>query len=283
MDLTLILKAALALAGLGLLAAAVLSTASRRFYVETDPRIDAILSALPGSNCGACGNPSCFAAAEEMVAGVLPPTACVAGGQSGADAVSDVLGVAACAVARVVSVRHCGGGNAASRTFAYSGIRSCSGLDRLAGGDLACAWGCLGLGDCQRACPFEAISMDERGLPVVDAAVCTGCGVCVQECPRGRLSLLETVPADPPVIVRCAAHDKVKPRRDGCPACCIVCRKCEKECPPGAITMDALLAVVDYEKCDGCGRCVEVCPQGCIDLAARGDGSARMRLGSLDA
>ena len=47
---------------------------------------------------------------------------------------------------------------------------------------------------------------------------------------------------------------------------CIGCRKCEKTCPTGAITVEQNLAAIDYNKCINCHACVEVCPRGCINL-----------------
>jgi len=187
-----------------------------------------------------------------------------------ADAVAAILGAEPCDAIAVISARHCGGGDRAVRAFEYAGVRSCAAADRLAGGPLACSAGCLGYGDCVRACPFDAIHLDTRGLPVVDPAKCTGCGICAKECPRGQITLLEMVPESAPVVVRCNAHDKVKGRKANCSACCIACRKCERECPADAIHVIDMLAVVDYTKCTGCGTCVEVCPQDCIDLYGRG-------------
>ena len=269
MDLMVVIKAVGALSVIGLLAAVLLATASRKFHVEVDPKIEAIFEALPGSNCGACGNPSCFAVAELIAAGEKPVNTCVAGGQSVADAVAALTGEGACEFKAVVSARHCGGGTNTARAYVYSGVMSCAAANKLAGGPLACTAGCIGFGDCQRACPFGAISMDERGLPVIDVHKCTGCGICVRECPRGHINLLELITDAAPVIVRCNAHDKVKGRKANCTMCCIACKKCERECPSDAIHVIDMLAVVDYEKCTGCGTCVSVCPQKCIDLYGR--------------
>ncbi len=269
MDPRLIISAILALSAIGLIAAAVLSVASKRFYVETDARVEKILSILPGSNCGACGNPSCMGAAEAIAEGEAPVTICTAGGQAVADAVADILGLEKCEVGARVMIRHCGGGKAAYRSFDYAGVMTCAAAVKVAGGDLACPYGCLGYGDCAEACPFDAIRMDSRGLPVVDLDRCTGCEVCVQTCPRGGIGLLEMAPENAPIVVRCNSHDKVKARKEYCSMCCISCRKCEKECPEDAIHVVDMLAVVDYEKCTGCGICVDVCPQECIDFYGR--------------
>lgn len=265
-----VLKAGGALVVLGIVSAALLATAARKFHVDVDPKVELVLAALPGSNCGACGNPSCFAVAEGIAAGTLAPATCVAGGQAVVDEIAGIMGSGACEVVAVVSGRHCGGGVHAQRAFEYSGVPSCNAAAKLAGGPLVCAAGCLGFGDCMRACPFDAIAMDERGLPVIDCTACTGCGICVRECPRGQIGLLELVPHEAPIIVRCNAHDKPKPRKDACSRCCIACKKCERACPADAIHVVDLLAIVDYDRCTGCGACIAVCPQSCIDLYGRG-------------
>ncbi|MDZ4655292.1 MAG: RnfABCDGE type electron transport complex subunit B [Coriobacteriia bacterium] len=265
----LVLKAVVALSVLGLVTSAVLSTAARRFHIDVDPRVEAIAAILPGSNCGACGNPSCFVVAEGIVAGTLSTNACVAGGQSCADEIAVLMGAEASIVASVVSVRGCGGGTNAERAYEYGGVRSCVAVTRLAGGSIVCSAGCFGYGDCMRACPFDAIVMDERGLPTIDLDTCTGCGICVRECPRGGIGLLSLVTENAPVVVRCNAHDKVKGRKAACSACCIACKKCERSCPSDAIHVVDMLAVIDYDKCTGCGTCVSVCPQNCIDVHGR--------------
>ncbi len=270
MDLLMVLKAVAALSVIGLIASSVLASAARKFRVEVDPRVEQVARALPGSNCGACGNPSCFVVAERMVAGELPVSACLAGGQSVADECATALGADVCEMAAVVSVRACGGGSGAARTFEYAGVSSCAAAHRLAGGPLGCQWGCVGFGDCVQACPFGAMSIDDRDLPRIDPAKCTGCGICVHECPRGGTGLLSLVTDEAPVVVRCGAHDKPKSRKANCPSCCIACKKCERECPEDAVHVIDMIAVVDYEKCSGCLMCVVVCPAGCIDVHGRG-------------
>ncbi|MBE0475525.1 MAG: RnfABCDGE type electron transport complex subunit B [Coriobacteriia bacterium] len=270
MDATLLLKAIGALALMGLVIGAALAVASRAFHVEVDERVARVNTMLPGANCGACGNPSCFQVAVGMVEGTLPPTACTAGGPSVAEAVCETLGLEKATMAAVVSARHCGGGTRAERAFDYSGVLSCNAVQRVGGGDLACAWGCLGYGDCVSACPFDAIHLDERRLPVIDLRKCTGCGLCVKECPRDRFKLLEMIPDDAAVVVRCSAHDKPALRKKTCPVCCIACKKCEKACESDAIHVEDGNAVIDYAKCTACGVCVEVCPQDCIDFTGAG-------------
>ena len=60
--------AAAVLGGLGLLFGGVLALADRFLKVEEDPRIEQVERLLPGSNCGACGQPGCRGLAERIVA-----------------------------------------------------------------------------------------------------------------------------------------------------------------------------------------------------------------------
>ena len=269
MDTILVLKAAAALASIGILAGVMLATASRKFHVEIDERVERILESLPGANCGACGSPSCFGAAEAVAGGRIAVTSCVAGGPSVAAALAQIMGTDSVPMEVVVSVRQCGGGSRATRRHTYSGQDSCNSVARLAGGDLTCKAGCFGYGDCVRACPFGAMRLDDRGLVVIDLVACTGCGVCIAECPRSSHGLLRLIPENGAVVVRCSAHDKPKDRKAYCSACCIACKKCEKACPSDAIHVVDLLAVVDYGKCTACGQCVSVCPPACIDITGR--------------
>lgn len=278
MDLLLILKAVLALLVLGVITVAMLATAAKKFAVEVDPSVEAILKVLPGANCGACGNPSCFVAAEAIAAKRSPVTTCIAGGKATAEAVAEILGES-CVFIPVVSMRHCGGGVNARREFEYRGLRTCAAVARLAGGSIDCSAGCFGFGDCVRACPFDAMSLDERGLPVIDLDVCTGCGICVKECPRGAGGLLALHDDHASVAVRCASRESVKDRRIACSMCCIACRKCEKACPTAAIRVIDGLAVLDPKLCISCFECVNVCPQKCIDVTGR---SAQLPAQGLD-
>jgi len=47
---------------------------------------------------------------------------------------------------------------------------------------------CDGCGDCEGACPVNAITM-ENEKAVVDGNRCDDCGDCVEECPVGAISV----------------------------------------------------------------------------------------------
>ena len=49
---------------------------------------------------------------------------------------------------------------------------------------------CTGCGLCVENCQFSALSLDGDGLAMVDAERCMGCGVCVSTCTQGALLLV---------------------------------------------------------------------------------------------
>jgi ferredoxin len=48
---------------------------------------------------------------------------------------------------------------------------------------------CTGCGLCVDECPSEAISLDEEGIAKVDADECVDCGACVDVCPTASITL----------------------------------------------------------------------------------------------
>jgi RnfABCDGE-type electron transport complex B subunit len=252
----------LVVGGLGLVAGAVLAIASERFAVEVDPRVERLEEALPGVNCGACGHPSCTAAAKAIAEGKAPVNACVAGGEATMHLVADVMGVEAKSVAPKIAKIQCRGDlGIASLEYEYHGIDDCRAAYILFNGAKTCAYGCLALGSCARACPFDAIEYDFHRVPYVRYDKCTGCGVCVDVCPRDLIDLYD---ATAEVFVMCKSRDKGSTVKKICEVGCIACGICERSCPFNAITVQDGLAVVDHTKCTKCGLCVVLCPQNCI-------------------
>ena len=106
---------------------------------------------------------------------------------------------------------------------------------------------CLGYGDCVKACQFDALYMDNNGLPVVTEDKCTACGKCVDACPR---NLFELHPLAQKILVFCRSEDRGPMARKLCTAACIACSICTRACPD-AIKMENNLAVItDYKKID---------------------------------
>ncbi len=255
-----------AMAALGALLALVLAVASRRFAVESNPLVEQVTKALPGINCGGCGYAGCAGYAEAVATKGADPTLCAPGGVKVGMAIAKILGVEVDA-SKARSVSHCHCQHLNVKTAAvYSGIQTCRGasLFGLGGGWLDCRYGCLGYGDCKKACPFGAIRMGGDKRPVVDEEKCTGCKKCAVACPR---NLMAVTPIDKYIHVLCHNRDKGAMANKICGHACIACKKCEKVCPVQAIAVPNNLAELDYSKCIACGKCVEVCPhQVIVDL-----------------
>jgi Na+-translocating ferredoxin:NAD+ oxidoreductase RNF subunit RnfB len=228
------------------------------FHVPEDPLKGKIRDALPGANCGGCGFPGCdgYAAA---VAGGEDVTRCTAGGSAVAGALAGIMGVSAAALTPMVSVRCClGGKDIALPRGIYTGLETCRGA-KLTGGTKLCSWGCIAYGDCVRVCKFGALSMGADGLPVVDRSKCTGCKVCVAECPQG---ILRIIPSDQKIaLALCSNRNPVRAAiRKTCRVGCIKCGICVRNCPEQCIVLEDGIPVVDYGKCTACGTCEQKCP-----------------------
>lgn len=257
--------AVLSMTGLGVVFALFLSLANRKLKVEEDPKIAQVESALPGTNCGACGEASCRAFAEAVVTGRQPVTGCRVGKEATARAVAAAMGVEVEAMVLQKAVVHCGADDSVrQRRGRYTGIPSCTAANLHLGGNILCRFGCLGYGDCDRACPFAAIEMVD-GLPAVSFELCVACGKCVEACPRSLITL-EVVSNETNYAVRCRSPEAGRAVRKICSVGCIACRRCEKACPVEAIQVVDNLARIDYQKCQGCGDCAQVCPTKCITV-----------------
>ena len=108
--------------------------------------------------------------------------------------------------------------------------------------------------------------MGADGIPVVDPARCTGCGLCVAECPRRVIRL---VPDARRYHIRCSSHDKGPAVKKVCSVGCIACTLCVKNCPSKAIAISHFLAVMDYAACTHHGACRQKCPTGTIVCEVR--------------
>ncbi len=245
---------------IGLIAGLGLALAAKFMSVPTDEKQEKIRECLPGANCGACGYSGCDGYAEAIAKGEAEPNKCAPGGATAAKALAEILGVQVDTEQKVAFVA-CGGScEATKRKYGYEGMMSCSAANLLYGGPLSCEYGCIGLGDCVNACPFDAITLKD-GKPVVCEEKCVGCGKCVSTCPKSVISL---IPKNAKVFVNCNNKKKGAPVVKNCSVSCIACGMCERACESGAIKVVDNLAQIDYSLCTACGKCKEACKRKVI-------------------
>lgn len=251
------------MATLGTALAGILAFANRKLQVFEDPRIEAVEELLPKSNCGACGMPGCRGFAEKVVAGEIQPAQCTVSSPQQRQAIAELLGVAAGEVEKRVARLACAGGRHVAYLRAhYAGYQSCRAAAVVAGGGKECAWGCLGLGDCEAVCTFDALRLDAHGLPRVDADKCAACNDCVEVCPKGLFSL---EPVSRKLWVACKNQADGETAERACEVACTACGRCVADAPPGVMRLNGHLAEVRYElNAWASPDIIQRCPTGAI-------------------
>jgi Na+-translocating ferredoxin:NAD+ oxidoreductase subunit B len=247
MDINLLIAIA-TMGGLGFVFAGALAIADKKLRVEENPLIAAVNEVLPGANCGACGKAGCYDFAVNVVGGSSAMNGCPVGGQDTVNAIAEALGVEADVSVKIVARVLCRGGSieAARKMVEYRGPQSCATMDLVSGGSKMCQYGCMGGGDCVEACTFNAIHLNENGLPVVIDELCTGCGMCVTACPR---DIIEMHPIDRDVFVFCKSHYDPKTAKEVCNVACIGCGICARKSDGGVVMQDGL-AVINWDAFD---------------------------------
>ena len=257
-----IISAAAVVGTVGIFVGLFLGVAGIIFKVEVDEREEAVLAALPGNNCGGCGFAGCAGLAAAIVKGEAAVNACPVGGEAVGKSIAAIMGAEAEATERMTAYVACRGDcEKANTDYDYSGAQDCRMVSFVpGGGPKSCGSGCLGFGTCVRACPFDAIHV-ENGIAVVDRETCKACGKCIAVCPRNLISM---IPAKAKIAVACSSTDKGPITMKACQAGCIGCSLCVKACPNQAVTVSNFHATIDQSKCTGCGACAEKCPKKAI-------------------
>lgn len=266
-----ILSSVLVLGALGLIFGMVLAYASKKFAVEVDERVEAILEILPGANCGGCGFPGCTGLANAIVEGYADLNSCPVGGSDCASKIGEIMGISSESEERQVAKILCKGNcQSAKNKYEYEGIQDCKSASMLNSGPKDCRFGCLGLGTCKEYCKFDAISIID-GLAIIDEEKCVMCGKCIEVCPK---SIIGRKPASKKVVVECSSKDFGKTVKEKCSAGCIGCGLCQKSCLFGAIEFENKIAKINYKKCVECMECVRKCPTKVI----KGDISKKQKV-----
>lgn len=251
------------LAGIGVVFGFGLAMAAKRFSVKIDPRVEQVKDVLAHAHCGACGYAGCEQYAEAVVKNPdVSPNLCIPAGARAAEKIAIITGKKAEFKEREYARVFCQGGSENSnKRFKYEGIVDCRAAVLAGGGDKSCIYGCLGYGTCQRVCPFGAISMSDKGLPIIDEQKCTGCKKCETDCPK---KVIEVLPSSKAVVISCHSRDKGVDTRKYCQQGCIACGICVKVCPYEAVKVEKNLARIDISKCRVCGLCITKCPTKAI-------------------
>lgn len=231
----------------------------KMFHMDIDPTEANIRAALPGANCGACGYAGCDSLAGSIARGEAPVNACTVGGSAVAVEIGKIMGVDGSAETQVAVLLCQGTIDKCPPKAKYNGIKTCRATKLSINGLKLCDWGCIGFGDCEVVCPFDAIHVLADGLPHVDYKKCTGCGLCVAECPQKILTRVPTSRKGSLALCSNRNSRKAQVMKD-CKTGCIKCGKCEKVCPKQCLKVINGIPVIDYNLCDSCGECVKNCP-----------------------
>lgn len=235
--------AASTLLGMALVISYVLGWASKAFHVEVDLQVLRINDALPGANCAGCGYVGCNDYAEAVARGEAAVTLCAPGGPSCAEAVAAIMGVEVEQTWPYRAVIHCAA-RADQRLgrSEYRGVPTCAAAN-LVNDVQGCVYGCLGLGDCKGVCDYDAIHIVE-GLAEVDYQNCTGCGACIDICPR---HIITRIPfkRDEILVVKCSNEDFGIEVKKVCQVGCIGCKACTRF--SNLLVMEGNLPVVRYD------------------------------------
>lgn len=153
------ITALLIMIGLAFLVGIALGISALLFKVEGDPLVARIDAILPQTQCGQCSYPGCKPYAEALAKGEAETNQCPPGGDEGARALAELLGVE------------------------YKPLNADFGEEKPKSVALIDEDTCIGCTLCIQACPVDAILGAAKHMHTIIASECTGCELCVAPCP----------------------------------------------------------------------------------------------------
>jgi electron transport complex protein RnfB len=146
-----------------------------RFHVEGDPVVDKIDGILPQTQCGQCGYPGCRPYAEAIAADEADINQCPPGGETGVQALADLLG----------------------RDPIPLNPENGEGDDGLPMVAVINEDTCIGCTKCVQVCPVDAIVGAAKHKHNVLDTYCTGCELCLPPlCPVEDCIVMRAVEPD---------------------------------------------------------------------------------------
>jgi len=152
--------------GLALALGVVLGISALLFKVEGDPLVARIDAILPQTQCGQCGYPGCKPYAAAIAAGEADINQCPPGGDAGAHALADLMGV---------EYKPLNAENGTTKPKAVAFIDEAT---------------CIGCTLCIQACPVDAILGAAKHMHTIIASECTGCELCLAPCPVDCITMV---------------------------------------------------------------------------------------------
>ena len=141
--------------------------------IKGNSLVDQIDAILPQTQCTQCDFEGCRPYAEALANGDAEINQCPPGGQEGADALAELLGVEAL----LLNEEH---GETKPKRIALVDEKVC-----------------IGCTLCIKACPVDAFVGSSKVMTQVITQECTGCDLCLPVCPVDCIDMIEIKPTNP--------------------------------------------------------------------------------------